>query len=568
MCLAGYNNRMLMKSLKRTGIVLIVVAVIWLLFWSYNRYLLNRSSAYLKVVLGSATTGGIASDSKGFLEMLDNSLLDEVTGRTLQVKTFSYVEMAKAIFDQPAERSQLKDAQFMLNEAITEQKKQRNALLVWLDNLVLRFTRKKPADVRLDAQAINLEGKISAIRDSNELQGAYYDLGGMYIKMRNIEKAKRSYLKAADLIPETALAEKSRFNLAWIEKFSGNLDEALKQFEYLSTSSTDTEMAAFCKYQVAEIHKQKGEFVKAADIHTEIAQEYAGSSVADISELQAGQIYLNQLKDYKKAQEIYSKIEKAVQDPGIVGYVKKVKLPDLSLRYNLMGYRLLGEGFRGSFDQKYIEALAYFEKALQVSPDDGMACMGLALASLWSRRSDAALEFARKSIGYMPRNEFISSNACYIFMQLNMSDDLLLESKRFISANSSSSIGFFNLGYVYASRHQFEEAEGAFRKSISLNSQYAPAYINLGYCLWYLAQYPESIEAFEKALIIDADLVEAYFNLGLVYAAIGKYENSRRSLQSVLDINPRHLDARLSLDEIERIIREESVRTWDTTKSF
>lgn len=540
---------------KKSYIALIVIASILILLWTYNKYLVDRSLARLKLVLNASSTKA-PMDNRALVEMLDNSLLDEVSERKLQVKTVSYIEIARDIFEDLKDPALLGDARFALERAITEKEKQRNTVLLWMDYVLLPFSSSRVSEAVLKSRARELELRIPGISDTNRLQEAYYELGGLYIRMKDYDKTRQAYSQAQKQAPGTDLADKSQFNLAWNEKFTGNLDEAVRQFESISKSAQQSEMAAFSDYQRAETYRKMGEYDKAADLHKLISEKYSGSSVADTSKLQTGYIYLSELKDYKNAEDVFGKIETVTQDPQVAVFVNKVKLPEIASKYTMRGFISLRDAFKRISENRYKLALKYFERALKISPEDSLACIGKALACCFLKKSDTALEFARKSVKLDPQSELVSSNACYIFMRLGLIDDSLFEAKRFVSVNPFSTLGYYNLGCIYAINNEFEQAADSFRKAIAINPKFASAYNNLGYCLWSLGYYNEAIKAIESAVELDPELAEIYFNLGLVYAAIGKYDDARRSLKNVISLNPHYLEAQISLSEIERIIQE------------
>ncbi len=542
---------------KKTHRAIIIILTTVIFFLGYNTYLVDYSLVNLRTTLVRINNIDNLDDAKKLIPLLDDSLLEEVVSRELKVRNVSYAELARNVLSESSDASQLADVRFALREAITQKEKERSPALSILDK-IFAPAAKMPPKAQLEKRANNLKRSIAASSDKRILQSMYYDLAGIYLRLGRLDSAKQAYREAVSLNPKTKLAERAKFNLAWNEKFQGNLNEALSQFEALTQTADQKELGTFSRYQMAEIYKLQGDYEKAIAVYKEIAEKYPDSELNKLSEFQICYVYLHGLKKYDEAEDAFAKISDVCKGTDLSERIAKTKLFNITRRYDQMGFDMLRDGYMLHSVEKYKEALAYFDKALKTSSKDGIARVGKSLAYLWLNQPDRAMEFARDASRVSQRNEFVVVNLCYVYLQLGLIDDALAACKRFIAFRPKSFRVFYNMGFIYILQNKPKEAAAAFFRVTKLESKFAPAYNNLGYCLWQLKKYSDAIKAFEETVDIEPGVLEGHFNLGLAYAEIGRYTEAEKKFTEVLEVSPQHFEAQVCLREIKRIIKERS----------
>jgi tetratricopeptide (TPR) repeat protein len=592
--------------IRRTYKVFIVIVAAVVFFLGYNVYLVDRSLVNLRFALNRIDNVKSLEDAKKISSVLSATLLAEVASKEVAAGSIAHLELARDILEKPEhltqlERdaqklalamqytilkeienanlgesnvhllemardilvnpqsmNQLEDVKFALREVIQQKEKKRSGVLAVVDSIAEAFvqpTTRIPKE-KLERQAAYLEAKIKTIKNAGRLQDAYYELANVYTQLSEFSKAKEIYQKAIEAEPETDLARKSQFNMAWNEKTRGNLDEAIKEFEEISQSAPQKEVGTFSKYQVADILRKKGEYEKAIALYGEVARERPESELASVSDYLVGYTYLYDVKDFEKAKETLHNSQQAFKGSAIARHIEESTLPSVGAQYRIEGFRLLSQGYGLSSPDKYREALRFFDKALEMDPQDGVAYIGKALILLWLKDPEKALEFARKAVKCMPQDEIASVNLGYIYIRLNLIEDAIAEYRRFISVRPLTSSGYYNLGYAYAIENRFEEAAFAFQQAIRINPEFALAYNNQGWCQWQLGKYAEAISAFESAAQLEPKFADAHFNLGVAYKNSGKYREAKKEFEAALAINPQNPEIQAYLQEIEKILRE------------
>jgi type IV pilus assembly protein PilF len=110
----------------------------------------------------------------------------------------------------------------------------------------------------------------------------------------------------------------------------------------------------------------------------------------------------------------------------------------------------------------------------------------------------------------------------------------------------------YNLGMAYIGKKRPDLAEAKLLKAISLKPGFSVARNDLGVAYLDLKRWDSAIQQFK---IVKDDLFydnseNASINLGLAYLGKGDYSKALEELQAVTALNPRKLEARLSLGRV------------------
>lgn len=544
----------LIKFLNKTYKVWIVIIAAVIFFLGYNAYLVDYSLLNLKIVLSKTGDIKTIEDARKLAAALDYSILTEVSSPELQSSNISSLELAKDILSNLKDENQLKDVKFILSATIKKKEAKRPAILVALDNIGRIFTPAgaKFSKAKLEAQVKYLKEYIKTLEEKTKLQEAYYELANVYTKLLQFDKAKEAYRALIDLDPNTALARKSQFNLAWNEKFQGNFDEAIKEFDNLYQTSEDDGIKAFSEYQLADSLKKKGEYEKAAEMFQGISRKYPREEFAQLASFQAGYINLYDLSDYEKARQVFEEAKMLFQGTDIVRQIEKVTMDNIVEEYRKKGFNLLKEGQLLLSNELFEKANKNFDKGLEIRPEDGISFIGKALAYLWLKDSDKAQSFTESALEIAPKEETVVVNAGYIYSHLNLTAKAIKEYKRYLSLNRKSILAHFNLGYLLAAQGKLSEAVKEFKQSTKIDPKFVYAYNNLGVAYWQLHKYAYAIDALRKAVKIQPQFERAQFNMGMAYLAIGSYGEAQKALQKVSESSSEYGQAIYNLRQIEK----------------
>ena len=119
--------------------------------------------------------------------------------------------------------------------------------------------------------------------------------------------------------------------------------------------------------------------------------------------------------------------------------------------------------------------------------------------------------------------------------------------KRAIKAEPHGVAQWNDLGNVYSSVGDFQQAEEAYHTALSFNPDCAEAYNNLGVLAGERADYVEARRLYEKALRLRPKYAEAIYNLGIALTAVGKYQKAARRYEQTIALSPTHSRAGFNL---------------------
>lgn len=153
-------------------------------------------------------------------------------------------------------------------------------------------------------------------------------------------------------------------------------------------------------------------------------------------------------------------------------------------------------------------AFVQFQRALQLSPNDGKVLNSLGLVHLHLEKFKEAEEFFLKAVS---------------------KDD------RFSDA-------YNNLGVIHMKTGQWQEAIKSFKKALSnpLYQTPARAFFNLGASYYRIGQFDLAIEAFQNAVKRSPLFPDPHYGLALAYNKAGRYGDAAISITRAIEIDPRY----------------------------
>lgn len=188
--------------------------------------------------------------------------------------------------------------------------------------------------------------------------------------------------------------------------------------------------------------------------------------------------------------------------------------------FNNVGHALENEG-------RFQEALAYFQQAVIIQPDDIGAHINVGRTYNNLKMYDEAEKAYLKAKSLFPR---IKPGESY---------------QARIAPNHLNV--FINLANLIArNQTRLEEADYLYRQAISMRADYVQAYINRGDILMKLNRTAQAQEVYEKALLYDSENADIYYNLGVVFLEQGKSAQANVYFNKALELYPEHEQALLN----------------------
>ncbi len=210
----------------------------------------------------------------------------------------------------------------------------------------------------------------------------------------------------------------------------------------------------------------------------------------------------------------------------------------------------LGLVFR--VQDRYSEAIREFHKTLNIDSSYVKAHFWIGDALYNQKAYTDAIRHFEHEASIMPHDPqvFLKLGNCYA--ELGMDEEAIVAYRRATEVNPAFLDGYLNFGLVSYSRLQrYDEAVEAYRCAIRLDPDNVDAYFNLGTTYFLAGRYEEAIPEYRRAIEREADHEGAHMNLAVAYTRLKKNDLARDVLQSVLRFNPRNVQARTLLNELQ-----------------
>ncbi len=107
-----------------------------------------------------------------------------------------------------------------------------------------------------------------------------YILGGMYLKNKNYDDARRHYLRFADKNPKSDFSILALRNAAVASEYSGNYNEALQTYQKLEELHGNSSYGDQIYYDCARMYQKKGDLFKAKEYFRKVISAHPRSIFA------------------------------------------------------------------------------------------------------------------------------------------------------------------------------------------------------------------------------------------------------------------------------------------------
>ena len=187
--------------------------------------------------------------------------------------------------------------------------------------------------------------------------------------------------------------------------------------------------------------------------------------------------------------------------------------PNIRIEHNL--------GLAFGVSDRYDEAAAHFEKALQIDPNfyDGLVVMGVTRAH--QGRLPEAIEYFQAAIRSQPDTPKAHVQLAHALWTQNRDQEALEEMRRALQFAPKDGDILADFGLALALAGRVTEAIEQLHEALRLNPNNAEAHANLGLALLASGKPRESIPEFEVALRIKPELTGAADNLRRAQAQLG-----------------------------------------------
>jgi tetratricopeptide (TPR) repeat protein len=175
---------------------------------------------------------------------------------------------------------------------------------------------------------------------------------------------------------------------------------------------------------------------------------------------------------------------------------------------------------------KYAAAIAEWNKALALSPDDARAHNSFGLTLERAGKTDEAIAQYLKALAVKPHYSEARNNLGVALTVQGHFDKAVAQCRQAIGDDPSNAEAHNNLGYALAKQGHLDEAVLEYEAALAIRPEYAEAHNNLGVALSTQVHLDEAVMHFRQAIDEDAHFADAYNNLGAALAQQGNLEEA------------------------------------------
>jgi tetratricopeptide (TPR) repeat protein len=220
--------------------------------------------------------------------------------------------------------------------------------------------------------------------------------------------------------------------------------------------------------------------------------------------------------------------------------------------------------------QRYEEALASFDQAIQFKPDSHQAwgSRGIALKDLG--RSEEAIASFNQAIQFQPDDPSAWNNRGLVVEQLGRNQEAITSYDKAIQIKPDLYQAWYNRGNALRQLGRTEEAIASYDKAIQIKPDLYQAWNNRGIALGQLGRNQEAIASYDQAIQIKPDDHQPWNNRGIALRQLGRSEEEIASYDKAIQIKPDYHQAwgnrGIALDNLGR--SEEAIASYNKALEF
>ena len=219
-------------------------------------------------------------------------------------------------------------------------------------------------------------------------------------------------------------------------------------------------------------------------------------------------------------------------DQAIAEFQTAIQLDpdDANAHYNL--------GLAYQKQDKLDEAAAANQEAIQIDPDLADAHNNLGLIYDTQGKPDQAIAEYQEAIRIDPDDDTAHYNLALSYYHQGQLDQAIAEYGETVRLDPDNADAHYNQGRAYYEQGKLDEAIGAWKESIRIEPADSMAHNNLGRAYFDQGRLDEAVAELTEATSLDAENPLPHFNLGLIYREKGLTDEAVAEFEAYLELIP------------------------------
>jgi tetratricopeptide (TPR) repeat protein len=234
--------------------------------------------------------------------------------------------------------------------------------------------------------------------------------------------------------------------------------------------------------------------------------------------------------------------------------------------YEALIRELLTKGDEHYFADRDEEAVPYFQKVLEINPDNYEVWhkLGVALGNLG--RYEEAIDSYDQAIKIKPDYDETWNNRGVALFNSGRYEEAIASYDRAVKIKPDKHETWYNRGVALGCLDRDKkEAIASFDRAVEIKPDDHQSLYLRSLALYELGQYEEAITSYDRAIEIEPDKYEAWSNRGIALRALGRYADAIDSYDRAVEIKPDDdaawFNRGISLDDLGRY--EEAITSYD-----
>ncbi|MCE2698620.1 MAG: tetratricopeptide repeat protein [Anabaena sp. 49633_E8] len=292
-------------------------------------------------------------------------------------------------------------------------------------------------------------------------------------------------------------------------------------------------------------------------------QRYASATIAlqalqELNKNTSGTIIIspatlpNQVKNPQKTKGIFWKLLLGIFGLGIGSFGAIFMLNRLNSKNAI---ELYNQGNTLIQLQRYQEALATYEKAIDIKPDYPQALYGQGKALFQLKKYQESLIAYDQAIQIQPNYLEAWTNRGFVLVRLKRYSEAIATVDKALQLKNDEPQIWQLKGDIFIKISQYNDAIKAYEQAINFQADNPELWYKKGLAFQNLKQYEEAITAYKKTVELKPDHESAWYNLGNCLVNLNRYEFALQAYDQAVQYNQNNSAAWLSRSNILMTLR-------------
>ncbi len=202
----------------------------------------------------------------------------------------------------------------------------------------------------------------------------------------------------------------------------------------------------------------------------------------------------------------------------------------------------LATGVNLHHQDKHEEAMKYFDKAIELQPENAEAWYYKGMTLLKSDKDEESIKYFDKAIELKPNYPDAWCHKALAYSSVGTIEEAIKYADKAIELQPNYPYGWYYKGYVALSSGRYEESIKYFDKAIELQPNNAIAWLHKGSALHGLGRYEEVIKYADKAIELQPNFADAWNSKAIALATLDKDEESIKYFDKAIELQPENAD--------------------------